>query len=119
MKLVMSNTNLSLEQLKEIISLKEQIASLEQRLAKLTDGNTVELIATSIKTTRGKMSSAARAQIGAHQKAKRAKAEGAREGSAQVAPITILAKKAKRKRSAEGRARIIAALKKKRAAKKA
>ena len=104
--------SISLEALKEAVSIKEQIASFETRLAKILHGGggdaadpflTTQSVPL-VKRGRKKMSAAARAKIGAAQKARWAK----QKGIASVARPT----KKKRRMSPEGRARIIAAQKK-------
>lgn len=110
----MSITNLSLAQLKEIVSVKEQIGNLEQKLSKLLGGKALTSVIAPAKKTRRKMSAAARAKIAAAQKARWAKAKG----TGKAAPTAKPAKKTKRTLSPEGRARIVAALKKRWAAKK-
>ena len=115
----------SLEQLKEIVTIKEQITGLEQKLAKLLGEKTSPEVSTNATAKKGrkKMSAAAKAKIGAAAKARWAKIKGTAPAQAQsVAPKVVAAakpaKKAKRKLSPEGRAKIVAALKKRWAAKK-
>lgn len=108
----MSITNLSIEQLNQAISIKEEIATLEAKLAKLIGGTALqETVAEApIKQGRRKMSAAAKAKIATAQKARWAKQK-------RTAPAHVVvkaakpAKRPKRKMSAEGRARIVAALK--------
>lgn len=98
--------SISLTTLKEAVNIKEQIAALEARLAKVLGGGTVASApAAKGKRGRGKLSAAGRAKIAAAQKLRWAKAKGN-----TAAP----AKKARKKRvlSPEGRAKIVAALKK-------
>lgn len=91
-----SITTLSTEQLKRAIEIKTQIENLEDELETLFDGAPV------LTNGRGRrtMNAAARARIGAAQRARWAKAKGT--------TATQPAKK-RRKMSAEGRARIAAA----------
>lgn len=111
--------NISLAALKEAVEIKEQIAAHEARLKKIFGGGGgaipdpfLKAASTSpiMKKGRKKMSAAARARIGEAKRSWWAK----QKGSASVA------KPAKKKRhlSAEGRAAIVAALKKRWAAKR-
>lgn len=112
--------SISIDTLKEAISIKEQIASLESRLHKILGGGAVPSpFSAPVKTTKGrrKMSAAARAKISAAQKTRWAKAKGT-AAPAITPAVAKPAKKSKRKLSPEGRARIVAALKKRWAAKK-
>ena len=105
--------SISIQALKEAISIKEEISTLEARLNKILAGGELPFPLTSpssAKTSRKKMSAAARARIGAAQKARWAKIKG-------TAPVAKAGKK-KGGLSPEGRARIIAAQKKRWAAKK-
>ena len=115
--------SISIDTLKEAVQIKEQIASLEARLTKLMGGGGGEgpyPFLKSIKKGRRKMSAAARAWIGAAQRARWAKVKGSVVAvekavvksvvSAEKAAVKS-AKKAKRKLSAAGRAKIVAALK--------
>jgi hypothetical protein len=103
----------TLEQLKEAVAIKEQIAELETKLAKLF-GETVSVptaaeSAAPVKKTR-KMSAAGKARISAAAKARWAKARG--EATNAPAP------KKRGGISAAGRARISAAMKARWAARK-
>ena len=98
--------SISLDKLKEAISIKESIAALEARLEKLLGGGgggeMPSPFSKPIKKGRHKMSAAGRARIAAAQRARWAKSKGS-------APA---AKPTKMKRSGispEGRARIAAA----------
>ena len=116
----------SLAQLKEIVSIKEEIASLEAKLAKILGGKTQPIIlpATPAKKGRRKMSASAKAKIAAAAKARWAKIKGTGPVVVKAAPVSKTApaakpaRKAKRVLSPEGRARIVAALKKRWAKKK-
>ena len=137
----MNLQSVSIEQLKQIISIKEEIGKLEQQLAKLIGGKAPAVTsvaaapaAAPAKKGRKKMSAAGKAKIAAAQKARWAKVKGLAAAPAPVAapkaaaPVATKpakpakaakpAKKAKRTLSPEGRARIVAALKKRWAAKK-
>ncbi len=105
--------SISIETLKEAVEIKEQIAALEARLAKVLAGQEINngLLVQggevgNRKKGRRTMSAAARAKIAAAQKARWAKQKGT-----SSAPIPKPAKK-KRHLSPEGRAAIVAALKK-------
>jgi len=108
----------SLEQLKEIVAVKEQITSLEAQLAKIIGGKALPVISVEAPAKKGrkKMSSAAKAKIAAAAKARWAKIKGTALASTQsVAPKAASAAKPVKKKggiSPEGRARIIAAQKK-------
>jgi hypothetical protein len=100
----------SIEQLKEVISIKEQIASLEQQLAKLTGTTSSVEVASAIapeKRGRKKMSPAARAKIAASAKTRWARVKGV----SAVAGVSAPAKKTRKKMSAEAKAKISAAAK--------
>lgn len=101
----MNIQSLSLEQLKQVISIKEQISSLEQKLAKLV-GSPAVAAKPAKKAGRGKMSAAARAKISAAAKARWAKFRGEKTKS-----VSSPKKRKKPTLSPEGRARIVAALK--------
>jgi hypothetical protein len=103
----------TLETLKAAIAVKEQITSLEQKLAKILGGS-APTPATSAPATKGrrKMSAAARAKIGAAVKARWAKAKGAK-----VAPVVKPVKK-KGGLTEAGRAKLAAAMKARWAARK-
>lgn len=109
--------SISLEILKEAISIKESIAALEARLEKLF-GGVVSTVVESVpllqgKKGRSKMSASARAKIAAAQRARWAKSKGS-------SPAPKVAKPAKKKGgiSDEGRARIAASQRARWAAKK-
>jgi len=115
--------NVSLDTLKEAVSIKENIAKLEVRLHKILayDGDNPWFIAlqskTAIKKGRRKMSKAARALIAAAQKARWAKVKGTVVAAEKaVVKSVVVAEKAvvksvKKGISAAGRARIAAAQK--------
>jgi len=106
----MNIQSLSLEQLKQVISIKEQISSLEQKLAKLLGTGAATVAAPAAKKGRGKMSAAAKAKISAAAKARWAKVKGNKPAKA----VVVAAPKKARKKpvlSPEGRAKIVAALK--------
>ena len=109
--------SISLDQLHEAVSIKEQIATLESRLNKLLGGGGgtpspfIKTQSTaSGKKGRGKMSAAGRARIAAAQKLRWAKIKGT---SPAAKPV-----KKKGGISAEGRARLAAAMKARWAARK-
>ena len=108
----MNLQNISIEQLKQAIAIKENLATLEQKLAKLTAGKAIPTLQAPAKNARKGISKAGRARIAAAQKARWAKVK-----SSAAAPAAKPAGK-KRKLSPEGRARIVAALKKRWASKK-
>jgi len=118
----MSITSFSIEQLKHIVSIKEQLASLEVKLAKIIGEKPLLQTTPEAPATRGprKMSAAAKARIAAAARARWARIKG----EAKAAPVAKAAKSAKpakggkRVLSPEGRARIIAALKKRWASRK-
>jgi len=105
--------SISIQSLKEAISLKEEISSLEARLKKILGGGNapaaVETTAKPGRKRRRKMSASARARIAAAQKARWAKIKG-------IATAPAAKKRKRRGLSPEGRARIIAAQKKRWAA---
>jgi len=123
----MNLQSVSIEQLKQVISIKEEIAKLEAQLANITGGKQLPVISTEaspVKKGRKKMSAAGKAKIAAAQKARWAKVKAKAPAPAQsVTPKALPAvkpakKRAKRTLSPEGRAKIVAALKKRWAAKK-
>ena len=95
-------TNLSVQQLKQAISIREQIESLEAELHQLL-GSSGDTVAAGVATGRRKVSAAGRARMAAAQKARWAKIKGNGAGTPDLKP--------KRKMSAAGRARIAAAAK--------
>ena len=114
---------LSLEQLKQVISIKEEIASLEQKLAKMAGGKALPAKSPEgpVKKARKGISSAGRARIAAAQKARWAKVKGTVPppvAKPAIVKASKPTKKAKRKLSPEGRAKIVTALKKRWAEKK-
>ena len=119
----MSITNLSIEQLKQAISIKEEIAALEQKLASLTGAKELAVILPKAaveapapaKRGRKTMSPEAKAKIAAAATARWAKIKGTAPTAVKSAKAES---KAKRVMSPEGRARIIAAVKARWAAKK-
>ena len=108
----MNIQSISLEKLKQVISIKEQITSLESKLAKLLDAEVAAAPAPVAKLKKGrrKMSAAAKAKIAAAAKARWAKVKAVK--AVKVKPVAA-AKPARKKPSLspEGRARIVAALK--------
>jgi hypothetical protein len=94
--------NATVEQLRKLISIKEEIESLETQLGAITGG---ESAAPPIRRGRRKMSRAARAAIGAAPRRRWARIKG----SGATASKSV--KKGKRRLSAAGRAAIIAATK--------
>ena len=109
----MSIINLSIEQLKQAISIKEEIATLEQKLASFINGKSLQEAAAVVvpaKRGRKKMSPEAKAKIAAAATARWAKIKGTAPAPAKSAP-TAKPAKGKRVLSPEGRARIVAALK--------
>ena len=121
----MSIQTVTIEQLKQVIAIKEQIAALEAKLGKIIGGKSapVAAVVAPVKKGRKKMSAAGKARIAAAQKARWAKVKGTAPAPAQsvtpkAAPAVKPAKRVKRKLSPEGRAKIVAALKKRWAAKK-
>ncbi|MEI8340370.1 MAG: hypothetical protein WCH43_02405 [Verrucomicrobiota bacterium] len=111
----MNIQSLSLEQLKQVISIKEQISSLEQKLAKLVGSPVAAVAAPAKKNGRSKMSAAAKAKISAAAKARWAKVKGSKPAKAtKPAKAAVIAAPKTRKKpvlSPEGRAKIVAALK--------
>jgi hypothetical protein len=95
--------NLSVQQLRRIINLKDKIAALENKLSKLV-GSTTEPFAARAPKKRRKMSAAGKARIVAAQKARWAKVKGKKSTGKP-------AKKARRKMSAAWRAKIAEAAK--------
>ena len=112
----MSIINLSIEQLKQAITIKEEIAALEQKLASFLGGNALPAsspeaaVKAPAKRGRKKMSPEAKAKIAAAATARWAKIKGTAPAPAKSAP-TAKPAKGKRVLSPEGRARIVAALK--------
>jgi hypothetical protein len=91
--------NLTVDQLKQALAIREKIESLEGDLTQILDG---ELHTPQVEKKKRKMSAAARARIGAAQRARWAKAKG----------VTVeKSSKPKRKMSAAARAAISAAAK--------
>lgn len=101
--------NITLQQLREAVSIKEQIQKLEDRLATIV-GKTPP-VAAPVKKRRTKMSAAARAKISASTKARWAKIKS-KSATAVVAP------KKKGGLTPEGRARLAALMKARWAARK-
>jgi hypothetical protein len=93
--------NLSVQQLRRIINLKDKIVALEKKLSQLF-GSTAKSVTAKAPKKRRKMSAAGRAKIAAAARARWAKVKG-RKSSVQ--PV----KKARRKMSAAARAKIAAA----------
>jgi hypothetical protein len=98
-----SISNLSVQQLRKAATLKEKIESLEKELGRILGSPTKPVTHVAPKKRR-KMSAAARAKIGAAQKARWAKVNGEK---LSVKPF----KKAKRKMSAAARKKISEAAK--------
>jgi len=101
----MNSSDISTDQLRSALQIKEQIESLEQQLNSLLSGQIVNRkssIANGVGRRRT-MSASARARIAAAQRARWAKVK--RNSSSTTAP------RKRRKMSAAGRARIIAATK--------
>jgi hypothetical protein len=116
--------SISLEQLKEAVAIKEQIAKLEAQLNRILGGKTpaapkAPAAAPTVRAKKGpsKMSSEAKAKISAAAKERWAKIKGVKAAS-NAAPAPKAPKKAKRVLSPEGKANIIAAAKKRWAAKR-
>ena len=104
----MANTNLSdlsVEQLRKAVQIKEQIAALEGQLAGLLGGKSVST-STAVAAPSGRrgMSAAARAKIAAAQRARWARVKG---GNGKATPKA--AKAGKRTMSPAARAKIAAA----------
>jgi hypothetical protein len=97
--------NLTVEQLRKVVAIKEEIESLEAKLAKIGDGarrgRPPGLAAVPVVRRRRKMSAAAKARIGAAQRARWAKVKGSK-----AAPAKKI--KGKRKVNAATRARLAA-----------
>jgi len=110
----------TLVQLKQAVSIAEQIEELQAKLASLIGGGSVTSApkaasAPAVKSGKRTMSPEARARIAAAQRARWAKSKG-------IAKAPAAAPKARKKRgklSPEGRAKIVAALKARWAAKRA
>ena len=100
----MSITNLSLDSLKEIISIKEQIASLESKLAAILGGNAPAKAGK--KRGPKKMSAAGLAKIAAAQKARWAKVKAGKTPAKAEKPA-----KKKRTLSPAHKAKLLAAVK--------
>jgi hypothetical protein len=109
----MSITSLSLDQLKRVIAIKEQIASLEQELVKIAGGKAPAVIPVKTRGARKKrvLSPEGRAKIVAALKARWARQSGAAKAKTPKAPKAPKAARKKRVLSPEGRAKIVAALK--------
>jgi hypothetical protein len=104
---------ISLDTLKEAISIKEQIARLEGKLNQLLGGKTAAVSKAPAKKAARKMSAAARAKVSAAVKARWAKIKGASANTVAKAPA-----KKKGGLTPEGRAKLSAAMKARWAAKK-
>ena len=111
--------SISLDQLKEAVSIKEQIAKLELKLNQILGGKPSPSAAPAAAEKKGpsKMTPEAKAKISAAAKARWAKIKAAKPAAKPVAKSAP--KKAKRVLSAQGKANIIAAAKKRWAAKRA
>jgi len=99
----MNSLDVSTDQLRRALQIKEQIESLEQQLNSLLTGSSKIQNRGTRSGARRTMSASARARIAAAQRARWAKVKG--KASAGAAP------RKRRKMSAAGRARIIAATK--------
>ena len=99
----MNSTDISTDQLRRALQIKEQIESLEQQLNSLLSGSARIQSSThpAIRGRRRTMSASARARIAAAQRARWAKVKG--KSSASATP------RKRRKMSAAGRAAIAAA----------
>lgn len=113
----------TIAQLQQAISIAEKIEKLQTELAGLIGGSSsVASLTTSVPQSKGRrggkrtMSAATIAKMRASQQARWAKAKGPAAASS-AAPVATSRKK-KRKLSPEGRARIVAALKARHAAKR-
>jgi hypothetical protein len=96
--------NLSVDQLRKVVAIKEKIEQLHSELDSLVNGNGA---AVGRPAGRRHMSASARARIGAAQRARWAKVKGRRGNGAAAKPE----KKAKRRVSRVTRARLAAAAK--------
>lgn len=96
----MTLENLTSSQLRQIISIKERIESLQAEMAAIVGDRAEAAPSVSGKRT---MSAAGRERIAAAQRARWAKARGQSDGAPSATPKT------RRKMSAAGRARIAAA----------
>ena len=105
----MNLQSLSIEQLKQVISIKEQIATLEVKLAKFTGGKSLPVKSPQApaKNARKGVSTAGRARIAAAQKARWAKIKGTTPATPVAAPKI----KGRKKMSAAAKAKIAAAAK--------
>ena len=103
----------SIKQLKQVISIKEEIATLENKLAKLTGEKALPAISPEApaKKARKGMSAAGRAKIIAAQMARSAKVKAAAPAPAKSATVPELPKKGRKKMSAAAKAKIAAAAK--------
>jgi hypothetical protein len=96
--------NLSLEQLKEALNIREQIDALENRLASLFSGgraSTAPVASSAKRGGRRRMTAATRAKMAAAQKARWAK----KQGTADTGSAGTSATPKKRRISAAGRKR--------------
>ena len=110
----------NLAKLKQALTIAEKIELLQSELASIVGGSSIAL-KTSVAPVkrRRKMSAATIAKMRASQQARWAKKEVTSAVNTFVKSTTKLAKKVRRKLSPEGRARIVADLKDRWAAKKA
>jgi hypothetical protein len=114
----------TLIQLKEAVTIAEQIEALQAKLASLVGGGGAvvsvpkAVSAPVAKPGKRTMSAEARARIAAAQRARWAKSKSVTKAPADKAPAASAPKK-RGKLSPEGRARIVAALKARHAAKRA
>ncbi len=100
-------SNLSVEQLKRAVQIKEEITRLEAELGRVLGGGSAGNGPSGGGGRRGVMSAAARERIAAAQRARWARVKGT--AGAQPAPKAASAKPGPRKMSAAARAKIAAA----------
>jgi hypothetical protein len=100
-------SDLSIEQLRRAVSLKEQIAGLETQLSQVV-GAPAPATLTAKRPGSRKRSAAVRARMAAAQRARWAQQQGKEQAAVKPAPAS---RKPKGKLSPEGRARIVAAQK--------
>ncbi len=110
--------SLSVAQLKRAIAIKEQIASLESELTGISGSSTPVIHVQSEPANKKVMSAAARAKIGAAQKARWATLKVTSTPAATQVATPPAAPTKKHQLSPEGRAKIVAAVKARWAAKK-
>jgi len=104
--------NLSVEQLRKVVAIKEEIETLTAQLASITGDDAPAAAAAAPKRGRRKMSAAARAAIGAAQRRRWAKARGKRgPGRPPKYGKKVKVVKAKRRVSAATKVKLAAAAK--------